>query len=93
MSHDLASGGASEPVLRVEREQPRDDMLEDVPQDRLLPSFIIKHQNIVECRMVFVSLERLDTRTQIVLDNPFGYNDNEHANRDIPLFERTSRKA
>jgi hypothetical protein len=83
MFHDLTSAGVSEPVLRVEREQPRDDMLDAVPQDRLLRPFIIEHKNIVEYRMVSVSLERLCTRTQIVLDNPFGYSDNEHANGKI----------
>lgn len=63
MFHDLASVGVSEPVLRVEREQPRNDMFEAVPQDRFLWPFIVEHQNIVGYRMVFILLERLDTRT------------------------------
>jgi hypothetical protein len=72
MFHDLASAGVSEPVLRVEREQPRDDVFEAVPQDRFLRPFIIQHQDIVEYRMIAVSLEWLDTKTH-VLDNPFGH--------------------
>jgi len=78
--HDLASAGVFEPVQGVEREQPRDDMLQTVPQDRFFRPFMIEHQNVVEYRMPPVSLERLGTRTQIVLENPFGYSDNEHAN-------------
>jgi len=91
--HDLVSTGLSEPVLRIEREKPWDDMLEAVPQDRFLRPFIIEHQNIVEYRIVTVSPERLDTGTQIVLDNPSGHNGIERANcmqvvgRDIPSFE------
>ena len=74
-------------------------MLEAVPQDRFLRQFMIEHQNIVEYRIVTVSPERLDTGTQIVLGNPSGHNDIERANcmqvvgRDIPSFERASRKA
>jgi len=78
--HDLASAGVSEPV---EREQPRDDMLQTVPQDQFPRPFIIEHQNVVEYRISPVSLERLGTRTQIVLEKPFGYNDNEHANYEL----------
>ena len=82
--HDLASAGVSEPVQWVEREQSRDiDMLQTVPQHRFFQPFIIEHQNFVEYRMAPVSLERLGTRTQIVLENPFGYNDNEHANCEL----------
>jgi len=71
--HDLASAGVSEPMLRVESEQPRDDVLEAVPPDRLLRPFVIQHQDIVEYRVIAVSLgpEWLDTETYIMSENPF----------------------
>jgi len=42
-SHDLISAGVFEPVPQIECEQPRDDMLQAVPQGRSLRSFIIEH--------------------------------------------------
>lgn len=48
MFHDLASAGISEPMLRLEREQPRDNVPEAVPQHRLSRPFVIKCQDILE---------------------------------------------
>ena len=79
MVHDLTSAGISEPIWRVKREQPRDDVFEAVPPDRFLWPFVIQHQDVMECRVIFVSLEWLYARTQITLDSPFDYSDNGHA--------------
>lgn len=80
MFHDLASVGVPEPVLRFEREQPRDDMFEAVPPDGFLWPFVIQCQDIMEHQLVGVSLEWLDTKTQNMLDNAFGYTDDRREN-------------
>ena len=62
MFQDFPSSGISEPFPRVECEQPRDEMFEAVPPARFLWPFVTHHQDIVEYRLVTVSLEWLNTK-------------------------------
>lgn len=57
-------------------------MPEGVPQNRFLRPLVIQCQDAVKYRAISVPLERLDTRIQIMLDNTFGYSDNDHAKRE-----------
>ena len=67
--HDFASFGVSEPVLRLEREQPRDEVFEGAPPGAILWPFVTQGQDVVEYRLVTVPLEWLNTKWH-TLDNP-----------------------
>lgn len=69
MFHDLAGPVESEPVLWVESQQPRDQVFEAVPQNRLLRPLVIQRKDILEYAPVTVLLEWLDAKTHIKLDN------------------------
>jgi hypothetical protein len=78
--HDFVSVGVSEPVLRLEREQPRDHVFEAVPPDEAFRPFVIQYQYIVEYRLITISLEWLDTKTHTMSENPFRDNHTEYKN-------------
>jgi len=68
MFHDFASFGVSEPVLRLQREQPRHEVFEAVPPDLILWPFVTQRKDVVVYRLVTVSMEWLNTK-QHTLDN------------------------
>jgi hypothetical protein len=70
MFHYLASAGISEPILWIVREQSRDYVLQAVPPPCVLRPLVVQHQNVVVHQLIAVSLERLDAKQIVVLEQP-----------------------